>query len=121
MMPGPQCKGVCFACGFEHWEDSCPVCERMQSERDENTRLRTIAEAATRLVATLPKCGHCDQPATRAYQRSGFRFCDTHGEGVPEYSRASALRDTIAALAALDREFLPEPDHGEPVVTRSDT
>lgn len=72
--------------------------DRLQTVECENDRLRHVAEAARRLVATLPKCDDCDAPATRAYARGLERWCDRHGANVPEYPRSQPLRDTVAAL-----------------------
>src|SRR6202012_5790828 len=45
------------------------------------------------LVSTLPKCGLCDRPATKAYERGGRRWCHEHApEDCPDYPRAAALR-----------------------------
>lgn len=57
--------------------------------------MRTAAKA---LVDSLPKCDRCTKPATRAYGRGGERFCDEHGEDVPEYPRAAPLRTLIKLL-----------------------
>jgi len=80
-------------------------------------RLEAVAEASARLVATLPKCdmidsetGHrCTAPATRSRARGVTRYCDRHGSAgqVPEYPRAAAVRDTLAALE--DLKAVPGP------------
>jgi len=102
-----QCRGTTIS------PDPTPHCSvRCRQPSDELTRLRTLAEAATRLVATLPQCDitepatgiKCTKPATRAANRNMPRFCDEHGPKVREYPRAQAPRDTIAALAALEKQ-----------------
>ena len=79
------------------WEDRLAA---LSSERD---RLRVVAEAAGRLVATLPKCDGCNKTATRQERRDGGRYCETHSPCIRELPYAPALRDTIAALAELDK------------------
>ena len=72
-----QCRGTTIS------PDPAPHCSvRCRQPSDELTRLRALAEAATRL----------DMP----------RFCDEHGPKVRECPRAVPLRDTIAALRALE-------------------
>jgi len=93
-MPGPQSKGVCFACGFEHWEDSCPVCERTQSLREENTRLRAVIE-------NLPVCayGPCLNKGIWDFSDTehGLRvYCQQHAE-----DRARDIGDFVEHCAEL--------------------
>lgn len=76
----------------------CPWCET-ESHRRARAALRA---ALADLVAALPKCDQCARPATRAHGRGSFRFCDVHGEGVPDYPRAEPLRRAVALLAATD-------------------
>jgi hypothetical protein len=66
-------------------------------------QLHTLVDATRRLIAALPKCDACGAPATRAHRRGEARFCDHCGPEVREYPRAQPLRDTIAALAALEK------------------
>ncbi len=62
----------------------------------------TLADAATRLVATLPRCSSCPHAATRAWVPGDVLYCDDcTPEGCAEYPHASPLRDTVAALAGL--------------------
>lgn len=51
------------------------------------------------LVASLPQCGLCSQPATKSYERGGKRWCDEHAPSdCPDYPRAESLRRALAAL-----------------------
>ena len=69
-------------------------------------RLRDAAQA---LIDALPKCDRCGDTATRAFERGGGRYCDTHAVVIfgddntataPEYPRAAPLRALIALLEA---------------------
>jgi hypothetical protein len=80
-------------------------------------KLRAERARADALVASLPICdywygeagrGVCGRPATRALGRGGERFCDEHGEGVPEYPRAEPIRAILAARKALAPEREPQ-------------
>lgn len=93
---------------FEHrpevnvyWQELLQLVAELSSESD-STDYRTLLKD---LVEALPKCEDCSRPATRAYQRGSFRWCDEHGVydagrlmPVPEYPRAPALRAAVAAL-----------------------
>ena len=64
---------------------------------------RDAAVAVLRdLVDALPKCSYpeCTEPATRAWERGGLRWCDDHGAHVPEYPRAEPLRRALELLEA---------------------
>lgn len=97
---------LCDGClGTTITPDPTPHCASAECRQpsDESTRLRTLAEAATRLVATLPRCDWCSEVATRQERRDGGRYCEAHSPCIRELPYAPALRDTIAALAALDK------------------
>lgn len=56
------------------------------------------------LVAALPRCDDCSDPATRAWRRGEGRWCDHHAPpGCPDYPRAEPLRRAQALLG------LPRP------------
>lgn len=68
-----------------------------------------LARIVTTLLWSLPKCDQCKRPATRAWKRGEARYCDKHGEGVPDYPRATPLRETFRMLKELGgMEFLTE-------------
>lgn len=59
-----------------------------------------LYDIAVTLLVSLPRCEHCAAPATKAWERGAERYCDEHGEGVPDYPRAPYVR----ALQAYVRE-----------------
>lgn len=78
--------------------------ETMRGFAAHGARVLKLIDAATRLVATLPKCSYCTNVATRAWVRGSARFCDGCAPtGCPEYPRAIPLRDTVVALKELER------------------
>ena len=59
------------------------------------------------LVESLPTCDVHGDPATRAFERGGRRYCDACGVGLvqcdaPDYPRAVPLRAAVAFLSAHD-------------------
>lgn len=59
---------------------------RVEGDRDEAWSLLDA------LVESLPKCDHCNRPATKAIMRGGGRWCDEHGPFDADYPRAAPLR-----------------------------
>lgn len=59
----------------------------------------SLASVARGLLDALPRCSHCAEPATRAFERGADRFCDTHGGDAPEYPRAPWVRRLQMLLA----------------------
>jgi hypothetical protein len=55
-------------------------------------------ELMRELLAVLPRCDECREPATRANGRGRERYCDRHGGELPDYPRAKALRRAQAFL-----------------------
>lgn len=92
----------CGRCGKQIVPEIDGECTSLECARKRIALLETIALAAKRLVATLPKCDQCDAPATKAFARGEARYCDVHGPNVRDYPRAQPLRDVIAALDALE-------------------
>lgn len=45
----------------------------------------------------------CGEIATRACERGGERYCDKHGDHVPEYPRAAAVRAAQSLIGASNR------------------
>ena len=100
------------------WSDEELVAALLKGEEDWRvlellrrfTRLRaSLLEEICRtdaLVAALPKCDGCRNPATKAEGRGGPRYCDEHGRAlpglpeIPDYPRAEPLRAILAARLA---------------------
>lgn len=61
----------------------------------EENALKVAVQA---LIDSLPKCGECANPATRAFSRGSARYCDDHGGTAPDYPRAAPLRALIELL-----------------------
>lgn len=76
-------------------ESGAPTGEPNRPGQADAAALAALAD----LVAALPKCRDCGNPATRAHGRGGGRWCDEHGAGVPEYTRAQPLRRALQLLA----------------------
>jgi hypothetical protein len=73
--------------------------------REENARLRAAAEASRQLLAALPRCNDCAKPAVHnEVAGSSEMYCDEHRPFEYECDYAQPLRDTVAALDALDKD-----------------
>jgi hypothetical protein len=61
--------------------------------------LRLVAQRAAELVAKLPRCARCGQPATHDRPRGGERRCEIHA-GAAHHERAHfrALRELQRAM-----------------------
>ncbi len=72
--------------------DSCVSCLEIALVMNQRA-----AHVLHKLVESLPRCGECRKPATRAFKRGENRWCDEHAPaGCPDYPRAKALRDAQA-------------------------
>lgn len=91
----------CGRCGEQFVPETDGDCTNLACARERLVLLETVALAAMRLLATLPKCDQCRDPATRGYASGDERCCDKHGLNAHDYPMAQPIRDTTTALLLL--------------------